>query len=229
MENSFAVITGASSGTGMEIARQLGSHGHDLLIASGSDDIFEAQEELEGFGYNVDAVKANLGTYAGVENLYDQIKAIDRPVDVFVINASMGPQGLFTETEIKDEISFINLNIVSLIHITKLILKDMKINDHGKILFNTNVLPYANHAQEAVTEASRAFIETFCESLRDELKETNITITLLSSGIGRTRGKAFSETLLNKLQVMARKVLTIKNRESSRDEKSEPDRSSYHH
>lgn len=178
----FAVITGASSGIGFELAKQFGSHGYDLMIVSNSDDIFHAQEELEDMGLNVDAVKANLATYAGVENLYEQIKATKRPLDAIAINAGVGVGGPFLETDLKEEINLINLNIVSVVHLTKRILPDMIKSGKGKILFNSSIASLMPSPFEAVYGGSKAFITSFAESLRNELKDTNVSITVLMPG-----------------------------------------------
>lgn len=186
MENSFAVITGASSGIGFELAKQFGSHGYDLLIVSSTDAIFEAQDDLEDLGYSVDAIKANLATYAGVENLYEQIKASGRHVDALAINAGVGVGGAFTETDLREEINLINLNIISVVHLTKRVLADMKRRGQGKILFNSSIASQMPSPFEAVYGASKAFVSSFGESLRNELKDTDITFTILMPGATNT-------------------------------------------
>jgi uncharacterized protein len=182
MENSFAVITGASSGIGFELARQFGAHGYDLLIVSNSNEIFSAQDDLENQGYSVDALKANLATYSGVENLYEQIRASGRPVDAIAINAGVGGGGEFTETDLREEINLINLNIVSVVHLTKRILSDMKSRGQGRILFNSSITSQMPSPFEAVYEGSKSFINSFAESLRKELKDSRISITVLMPG-----------------------------------------------
>lgn len=186
MENSLAVITGASSGIGFELAKQFGSHGYDLLIVSGSDAIFEAQEELEELGYTVEAIKSNLASYAGVENLYDQIRLSGRPVDAIAINAGVGIGGPFAETDLREEINLINLNIVSVVHLTKKIIQDMKERGEGKILFNSSIASQMPSPFEAVYGASKSFVSSFAESLRNELKDTKISITILMPGATNT-------------------------------------------
>lgn len=186
MEHSFAVITGASSGIGFELAKQFGSHGYDLMIVSNSDEIFAAQEDLMDLGYNVDAVKANLATFAGVENLCDQIRSSGRALDAVVINAGVGVGGSFLETNLKEEINLINLNIVSVVHLTKRVLRDMKERGHGKILFNSSIASQMPSPFEAVYGASKAFVSSFAESLRNEIKDTDISITVLMPGATNT-------------------------------------------
>lgn len=186
MENSFAVVTGASSGIGLELAKQFGTHGFDLLIASGSDEIFEAQRELESLGINVEAMKVNLATYAGVENLFDRIQSLERDLDAVAINAGVGVGGEFTETSLREEINLINLNIISAVHFTKRILPMMKLRDEGRILFTSSIASHLPRPYEAVYAASKAFLNSFAEALRTELKKTSISITVLMPGATNT-------------------------------------------
>lgn len=186
MENPFALITGASSGIGYELAKQFGMHGYDLLIVSGSDAIFEAQEELEELGFQVEAIKANLASYAGVENLYNQVITLGRDVDVLVINAGVGVGGPFLETNLKEEINLINLNIVSVVHLAKRMITDMKERGKGRVLFTSSIASQMPSPFEAVYGASKAFVSSFAESLRNELKDSGISITILMPGATNT-------------------------------------------
>jgi short-subunit dehydrogenase len=216
MGNPFAVITGASSGIGLELAKQFGSHGYDILIVSGSDEIFEAQEELEDLGFTVEAIKANLATYAGVENLYEQISTMGRPVDAIAINAGTFVTGSFFESDLREEINLINMNIISVVHFTKRIILDMKQRGSGKILFNSTFTSQMITPNQAVYLATKAFIASFADSLRQELKETKISITVLMPGAQAKHGyealvagkdRVYSENFLSKIQDYALKVL----------------------
>lgn len=186
MEKSFAVITGASSGIGFELARQFGQNGFELLIASASDDIFEAQNELEEEGIIVEAIKVNLATYAGVENLVQGIKNYGKTPEAIVINAGVGVGGKFTETNLREEINLINLNIVSPVHLTKRVLPLLLEHEHGKILFTSSIASQMPSPFEAVYGASKAFLTSFADSIRNELKDSNITITVLMPGATNT-------------------------------------------
>ena len=186
MENSFAVITGASSGIGLELARQFGLHGFDLLIASSSDEIFKVQEDLQDEGYNVEAIKVNLATYAGVENLYATIKKSGRTPDAIALNAGVGIGGPFLETNLNEEINLINLNVISAIHLTKRILPSMKARGGGKILFTSSIASQTPTPFQAVYGASKAFLTSFAEGIRNELKDSGINISILMPGATNT-------------------------------------------
>lgn len=186
MEKLFAVITGASTGIGFELARQFGENGFDLLICSGSDEIFEAQKELEEMGYTVEAIKANLASYAGVENLYREIKKYERAPDALAVNAGVGVGGSFIETSLNEEINLINLNIVSAVHLVKRVLPDMLDQNEGRILFTSSISSQMPSPFEAVYGASKAFITSFAESIRNEVKDSNISITIMMPGATNT-------------------------------------------
>lgn len=186
METSFAVVTGASSGIGLELAKQFGKNGYELLICSGSDEIFEAQRELEDLGYTVDALKANLASYAGVENLYKRIQNSGKIIDAIAINAGVGVGGEFVETSLREEINLINLNVISAVHLAKRILPEMKLHHRGRILFTSSISSQMPSPFEAVYGASKAFITSFAESLRNELKDYGVSVTILMPGATNT-------------------------------------------
>lgn len=187
MDTSFAVITGASSGIGLELAKQFGSHGFELLIASGSDEIFEAQRILEDMGIEVEAMKVNLATFAGVETLFSRMQSYGKKINVIAINAGVGVGGDFLETDLREEINMINLNVISAVHLLKNALPDMKLRGEGKILITSSISSQMPSPYEAVYGATKAFLTSFTESLRNELKDSGVTFTLLMPGATHTK------------------------------------------
>jgi len=182
----FAVVTGASSGIGLELAKQFASHGYDLLITSETERIDAAAVELRASGAKVSTHQADLRTYEGVESLYSRIQSEGRPVDAIAINAGVGVGGAFLENELQDEIDLINLNVVSVVHLAKRVLKDMADRDEGRVLFTASIAAEMPAPFEAVYAASKAFVLSFAEALRNELKDTNVVVTALQPGATET-------------------------------------------
>ncbi|MEH2298502.1 MAG: SDR family NAD(P)-dependent oxidoreductase [Nostoc sp.] len=187
MNSSFtrplAVVTGASNGIGYELAKQFAQNGFDLLVTATGSSINEAAQAFKDLGAQVETVQADLATYDGVEMLYNQIKAIDRPVDAIAINAGVGVSGDFArETDLKDELNLINLNVVSSVHLAKRVVKDMVDRGKGRILFTSSIAALMPGPFETVYAASKAFVHSFSEGLRSELKDTGVTVTALMPG-----------------------------------------------
>lgn len=179
----LAVVTGASNGIGYELAKQFAQNGFDLLVTATGASINEAAQAFEGLGAKVETVQADLATYDGVETLYNQIKATNRSVDAIAINAGVGVGGDFSrETDLKDELNLINLNVVSSVHLAKRVVKDMVDRGQGRILFTSSIAALMPGPFEAVYAASKAFIHSFSEGLRNELKDTGVTVTALMPG-----------------------------------------------
>jgi len=179
----FAVVTGASSGIGYELARQFAEHGFDLLVTATGPNIEQAARALRGMGAQVETAQADLATYAGVEALYRAIQATGRPVDAIAINAGVGVGGEFArDTDLDAELNVINLNVVSTVHLAKRVVGDMVARGEGRILFTSSIAALMPGAFEAVYAASKAFVQSFAEALRNELKDTGVTVTALQPG-----------------------------------------------
>ncbi len=179
----LAVVTGASNGIGYELAKQFAQHNFDLLVTATGPSINEAAQAFEKLGARVETVQADLATYEGVETLYNKIKATGRSVDAIAINAGVGVGGDFArETDLKEELNLINLNVVSSVHLAKRVVKDMVDRGQGGILFTSSIAALMPGSFEAVYAASKAFIQSFAEALRNELKDTGVTVTALMPG-----------------------------------------------
>ncbi|MEH2144276.1 SDR family NAD(P)-dependent oxidoreductase [Nostoc sp.] len=179
----LAVVTRASNGIGYELAKQFAQNGFDLLVTATGSSINEAAQAFKDLGAQVETVQADLATYDGVETLYNQIKAIDRPVDAIAINAGVGVGGEFArETDLKEELNLINLNVVSSVHLAKRVVKDMVDRGKGRILFTSSIAALMPGPFETVYAASKAFVHSFSEGLRSELKDTGVTVTALMPG-----------------------------------------------
>lgn len=179
----FAVVTGGSNGIGLELAKQFAEHGYDLLLAAGPDKLAQAAQEIESLGATVDTVAVDLATHDGVDRLYAAIQAAGRPVDAIAINAGVGVGGDFVSgTDLDEEMNMINLNVTSTVHLAKHVLKDMVARGSGHVLFTASVASIMPAPFEAVYGGTKAFILSFSEALRNELKDTGVVVTALMPG-----------------------------------------------
>ena len=182
MANTLAVVTGASSGIGYELARVLAQNGYDLIVASAGDRLDPAAAEFRTLGVEVRAVQTDLATREGVDVLWKEIEAAGRPVDVACINAGVGVGGMFQETSLDEELNMVQLNCASTVHLAKHIVKQMVGLNAGRILFTASIAGEMVAPREAVYAATKAFVLSFAHSLRYELKDTGITVTALQPG-----------------------------------------------
>lgn len=179
----LALVTGASSGIGYELAKQFAGNGFDLVVASEDDGIMEAASLFRQLGAHAEPVQVDLSTFRGVERLYETIADLGRPLDAAAINAGVGVSGDFArDTEIRDEIKMINLNITGAVHLSKLILQEMVANGKGRILLTSSIAAEMPGPFYAVYAATKAFLKSFGEALREELKDSGVTITVLQPG-----------------------------------------------
>jgi short-subunit dehydrogenase len=183
-DRPFAVVTGASSGIGYELARVFAENGYDLLGNSASQQIQRAASDLRNInGSSVEVVQADLTTYDGVEELWRAIQETGRSVDAIAINAGVGVGGDFArETDLDAELKLIQLNVTSAVHLAKRVLPGMVARGVGRILFTSSIAGTMPTPLEAVYGASKAFVLSFSQSLRHELKDTGVTVTALQPG-----------------------------------------------
>jgi short-subunit dehydrogenase len=134
----------------------------------------------------VDAVRVDLATTGGMESLCRRIDDGGRPVDVLALNAGIGVGGPFLENDLAEELRLINLNIVSLVYVAKHVLRSMAARNEGRVLFTSSVAAEAPHPFLAVYAASKAFVQSFAEAIRNELKDTSIVVTALQPGATET-------------------------------------------
>jgi short-subunit dehydrogenase len=181
-DRSLAVVTGASSGIGLELARQFAEHDFDLLIAAEDDGIRRAAEDLGSGDTAVETAQVDLATREGVEQLYQRIQALGRPVDALALNAGVGVNGPFLESNLEDQIRLIGLNVASVVHLSKLVIRDMVSRGEGRVLITSSIAADMPGSYSATYNASKAFDLSFAEALRHELKDTGVTVTALQPG-----------------------------------------------
>ena len=182
-DHPLALITGASSGIGFELARQFADHGFDLIIAAEDDELATAQQSLEAAGAHVEAVQVDLATEAGVDELYRRVRSAGRPVAAAALNAGRGAGGAFaTDTKLADELEIVDLNVRSTVQLAKYIVGDMVARNNGRILFTSSIASTMPGPFQAVYNASKSFVQSFALALRNELKDTEVTVTSLMPG-----------------------------------------------
>ena len=182
-ERKLAVVTGASSGIGFELAKVFAEEGFDLIVAAEDEELTSACGELSQIGRGVDSVRVDLSRPEGVEELYEKITADRRPIDALCLNAGIGAGGEFArETDLAKELRLIDLNVRSTVHLCKLAVGDMVERGEGRILFTSSVASTMPGSYQAVYNASKSFVQSFAEAIRNELKDTEVTITALMPG-----------------------------------------------
>jgi short-subunit dehydrogenase len=182
MGNGLALVTGASSGIGYSLAKELAKRGYDLIVCSAGDRLKAAAEDFRTADVSVTDVIADLATREGVSELWNQAKAIGRPIDIACLNAGIGVGGLFQETDLETELQMVNLNCVGTIQLAKYIVQDMVTRNAGKILFTASIAGEMVAPREAVYAATKAFVLSFAHSLRYELRDTGVGVTALQPG-----------------------------------------------
>jgi short-subunit dehydrogenase len=178
----FAVVTGASSGIGRELARQFTANGFDVLVTAEGGGLDAAAGDLAGNGTTVQEVVADLATPDGAERVVAAIAATGRPVDALALNAGVGNGGAFTDIPLADEQRLLAVNIGSAVHLAKRIVPDMVRRGAGRVLFTSSVASQMPGPYYATYAASKAFIQSFAHALRYELKDTGVTVTALLPG-----------------------------------------------
>lgn len=182
MAAKLALVTGASSGIGLSLARELAARGYDLIVCSEGPRLAEASEQLASLGVQVLEVSADLSTAEGIDALWDEAGELGRPIDVACINAGVGLGGLFAETDLDTELNMIQLNCVGTVHLAKHVVQHMLENGAGRILFTASIAGEMVAPREAVYAATKAFVLSFSHSLRYELRDTAVTVTALQPG-----------------------------------------------
>jgi short-subunit dehydrogenase len=182
MSDSFAVITGASSGIGFELAKQFAEHGCDVLVTAEDDELDVAAAQLSASGYGVQAVRSDLRSSEGVEQLYAAIKSTGRPVDAIALNAGVGQGGAFVEQSVEDILSIVQLNVASTVHLARLVVADMVERGCGRVLMTSSIASLMPGSYQAVYNASKSFVHSFAQALQSELGNSPVTITSLLPG-----------------------------------------------
>ncbi len=181
--NQFAVITGASSGIGLELARLFAKNGYDIFItAENAGEIEQAASTLRSEGATVTTHVADLAHRNGTESLIAAIGEAGRPVDVLAANAGFGLGGRFTETDINVEFDMIAVNIISTVQLVKHVSQHMAERRSGRILITGSIAGLMPGSFQSVYNGTKAFLDSWGAALREELKEQDVVVTVLMPG-----------------------------------------------
>ena len=181
--NSYTLITGGTSGIGYELAKIFASNGHNLiLVARDEAELSKVKQELTSSTVDVITISKDLFETDAAFALHQEVTRQGYDVDILVNNAGQGVYGLFEDTDIRRELAIVQLNISSLIVLTKLFVKDFLARGEGKILNLSSIASKAPGPWQSVYHGTKAFVQSFTEAIRNELKDQHITVTALLPG-----------------------------------------------
>jgi uncharacterized protein len=184
MGKPLAVVTGASTGIGFELARCCAENGFDLVVAADEPEIKDAARRIEATGATVVPVEADLATPEGVEKLYAALGG--KPIDALLANAGRGLGKGFLDQDFDDVMHVVNTNITGTLYLIQKVGRDMRARRAGRILITGSIAGFIPGTYQAVYNATKAFLDSFSFALRAELKDTGITVTCLMPGATET-------------------------------------------
>jgi len=183
-----ALVTGASSGLGVDFATLLAERGcHLILVARREDRLRTLADELAAkHGVRVEVIAMSLSPLGAAQELYDRIRSRNLTVDVLINNAGFGVYGPFTQIPWEREEEMLRLDIIALVHLTKLFVRDMVARNLGWIMQVSSIGGYQPSPTYATYSAAKAFVLSFGEALSYELRGTNVKVSVLSPGVTET-------------------------------------------
>ena len=188
----LAIVTGASSGIGLELAKCAARDGYDLIVAADTPSV-DAGPALKDVGVDVQTIEADLATRQGVEQLLGIVAG--RPIDVLVANAGHGLGGAWLDQSADDWIHIVNTNVTGTLMLVQPILRRMVERGEGKVLMTGSIAGHMAGAFQAVYNGSKAFIDSFSAAINEEIRDSGVTVTCLKPGATETEffGRAHME------------------------------------
>jgi short-subunit dehydrogenase len=183
-DRALAVVTGASTGIGYELAKCCAREGFDLVVAADEPEINRSAADFEALGAKVDALEVDLATLEGVDRLYERIGG--RPVEALIANAGRGLGKGFLDQRFEDVMRVVNTNITGTIYLIQKIGRDMRARKDGKILIVGSIAGFVPGSYQAVYNATKAFLDSFSLALRAEIADRGVTVTCLMPGATET-------------------------------------------
>jgi uncharacterized protein len=175
----LAVVTGASSGIGYHLAREAAEHGYDLIVAADTS-LEAARRDFESLGAQVETLETDLATTEGTQKLCDLIGG--RTVDALMANAGHGLGGAFLDQDFKAILHVINTNITGTVHLIHHVARQMRSAGRGRILVTGSIAGFQPGSFQAVYNGTKAFVDSFSLALRNEMKDSGVTISCLMPG-----------------------------------------------
>ena len=179
----LAIVTGASSGIGLELAKLAAQDGYDLIVAADTPFV-EAGPALDEYDITVQSIEADLSSKQGVNQLLDLIA--DRPVDVLVANAGHGLGHGFLDQATDEWMHVLNTNVTGTLLLIQPIVKKMVERGEGKVLITGSIAGHLAGSFQAVYNGSKAFVDSFAAALNEEIKDSGVTVTCLKPGATET-------------------------------------------
>lgn len=176
----LALVTGASSGIGLELAKQFAAGGYDLVVTA-EDDLAPTVQQLRTTGAQVDTVQADLRRPDGVAQVHEAVVRQGRPLDAAALNAGVGLGGAFVEQQLPDVLGLVDLNVRSTVHLAHLLLGAMVERGQGRVLITSSIASTMPGPYQAAYNASKSFLQSFAEALQGELP-AGVTVTSLMPG-----------------------------------------------
>jgi short-subunit dehydrogenase len=193
MTRPLAIVTGASTGIGYELAKCCAEDGFDLIVVADEPEIKQAAADLAATGVKVEALETDLATVQGVDKLYAMIGG--RQVDALPANAGRGLGKGFLDQDFDDVLRVVNTNITGTIYLIQKVGRDMRAQKRGRILITGSIAGFIPGTYQAVYNASKAFLDSFSFALRAELKDSGVTVTCLMPGATETEFFARADML----------------------------------
>jgi short-subunit dehydrogenase len=187
-DRRYALVTGGTSGIGYELARLLAADDYNLIIvARHVTDLQRVAKEIKSeFLVEVDIISKDLFKPENAFELYEEVRSKNVAIEILINDAGHGHYGEFVNTDIRKELDIINLNVSSLVVLTKLFLQDMVGRRKGKIMNLSSIASKTPGPWQSVYHGTKAFVQSFTEAIRSEVKDTGVTITALLPGATAT-------------------------------------------
>ena len=183
-DRDLAVVTGASSGIGLELARCCAREDFDLVVVADEPEIEVAAQSLRAMNVEVEFLQADLATTEGVDKLYALIGG--RPVSALLANAGRGLGRGFLDQKFDDVMRVVNTNITGTLYLLQKVGRDMRDARTGRILITGSIAGFIPGTYQAVYNGTKAFLDSFSFALRAELLDTGVTVTCLMPGATET-------------------------------------------